>query len=182
MADYSKHITEKYECHKCSQRKMYPNESDGKIMGFVCFFCGSVNYPTKDKLKIDKNIKIQKGVDKMSEQCNCMVLSFTEVTILNRTGLFTSMRVQRDTVPKGYYAYDVRHDDDCKGDAVQLARSILVNHWGTLITRDLIKIPRHGYLDIEPEDLKYNTGDCTSMADFMVKFPPKERKGKSNER
>ena len=118
----------------------------------------------------------------MSVQCNCMIESYTEVTILNKAALFTNMRIQRDTVPKGYYAYDVRHDDDCQGDAVQIARSILVNHWGTLITRDNIRLPRNGYLDILPEDLKYNTGDCRTMKEFMEKYPPKEKPPKNKER
>jgi len=51
MADYSKYPTDKFKCHKCKQNKMYPNECDGKIMGFVCSFCGTVNYPVKDKLE-----------------------------------------------------------------------------------------------------------------------------------
>jgi len=51
MADYSKYPTDKFKCHKCKQNKMYPNECDGKIMGFGCSFCGTVNYPVKDKLE-----------------------------------------------------------------------------------------------------------------------------------
>lgn len=53
MVDYSKHTTDKFQCHKCQQNKMYPNESGGIIKGFICSFCGTVNYPTKDKLKIE---------------------------------------------------------------------------------------------------------------------------------
>ena len=118
----------------------------------------------------------------MSTQCNAMEERFEEVTICKKPALFTCLRIARDTVPKGYYAYDVRHDDDCQGDPVQIARSILVNHWGTLITRDKINLPRNGYLDIYPEDLNYDTGDCRSMKDFMAKYPPKEKPPKSKER
>ena len=180
MADYSKHTTDKFSCHKCMQKMMYPNERGGKIMGFVCFFCGSVNYPTKDSLnKNGKLLPIRKGVDKMSKLLNAMEEDFTEVTILEKPALFTDMRIDRNTVPKGYYAYDVRHDDECQGEAVQLARSILVNHWGALITQEKIKLPRDGYLDIEPEDLNYDTGDCRTMKAFMAKYPPIEKSAKN---
>ena len=103
---------------------------------------------------------------------NAMEESFEEVTILEKPALFTSIRIDRGTVPQGYHLYEVRHDDDCQGDAVQIARGIMVNHWGSLITREEIALPPDGYLDIEPEDLNYGAGECRSMNDFMEKYPP----------
>lgn len=105
------------------------------------------------------------------ERYNAMNESFEEVTIFDKPALFTPLRVDRSTVPKGYHLYEIRHDDDSKGDPVQIARNILVNHWGSLITHDEIALPSNGYLDIEPEDLNYSTGDCRSMLDFMAKCP-----------
>ncbi len=113
---------------------------------------------------------------------NAMEEHFEEVTLLGKPALFTGIRIQRDTVPKGYYQYEIRHDDDGRGDAVQVARGILVNHWGTVITRDEIKLPPDGYLDIEPEDINYDTGDCNTMKKFMGKYPPKTKPPKSHER
>lgn len=180
MVDYSKHTTDKFQCHKCQQNKMYPNERDGKIMGFACFFCGSVNYPTMDKLKKEsKPLSVNKGVDKMSKQCNAMEEDFIEATIFKKSVMFTPMRIDRSTLPQGYFAYDVRYDDDNQGDPVQIARSILVNHWGTLITQDKIKLPRNGYLDILPEDLNYDTANRIKMKDFMAKYPAKEKPAKN---
>jgi hypothetical protein len=108
--------------------------------------------------------------------------SFEEVTILGKPALFTCARIERSTVPRGYHLYEVRHDDECQGDAVQIARGILVNHWGTLITRDEIKLPSGRCLDIEPGDLNYDCGDCRSMRDFMKAYPPRTRPPKSHER
>jgi hypothetical protein len=108
------------------------------------------------------------------ERYNALTEDFEEVTILDKPALFTPLRIDRSTVPHGYYLYEVRHDDDCSGDAVQIARNIYVNHWGSLITRDEIALP-DGFLDIEPEDLNYGTGDCRSMRDFMAKYPQPER-------
>ena len=47
-------------------------------------------------------------------------------------GRFTDMRVDRNSIPKGLYAYDVR--DECDGDPCEIRSFILVNHMGTLIT------------------------------------------------
>ena len=115
-------------------------------------------------------------------KCNAMNEGFEEVTILGKPALFTCLRIERGTVPRGYHLYDVRHDDDCQGDAVQIARNIMVNHWGSIITREAIKLPTDGYLNITPEDLNYSAGDCRSMKAFMEKYPPKARPPKSYER
>lgn len=104
-----------------------------------------------------------------------MVEDFEEVTVLDMPALFTPIRIDRGTIPDGYQLYEVRHDDDCQGDAVQIARSIVVNHWGSLITRDEIKLPTDGFLDIEPEDMNYSTGECRSMKAFMEKYPLNDR-------
>jgi hypothetical protein len=103
-----------------------------------------------------------------------MTEEFEEVTILDKPALFTPVRIDRNTIPQGYHLYEVRHDDDCQGDAVQIARNIYVNHWGSLITRDEIEFGTDGFLDINPMDLNYSTGNCRSMRDFMEKYPAKE--------
>ena len=102
---------------------------------------------------------------------DAMTEDFQEAAILDKPALFTPLRIDRATVPNGYYLYEVRHDDDCRGDAVQIARNIVVNHWGSLITRDEIPLPPDGYLDIDPDALNYSAGDCRSMAEFMKKYP-----------
>ena len=106
---------------------------------------------------------------------NAMTETFEEVEILGKPALFTCCRINRDTIPGGYHAYDVRHDDSCRGDAAQLKKFIMVNHWGTLILNKPIKLHKDGYRDLEPTDLKYGTGNCRTMKDFMQKYPAKTR-------
>ena len=102
---------------------------------------------------------------------NAMTEDFQEATLLGKPALFTPIRIDRATVPQGYHLYEVRHDDECQGDAVQVAHNIYVNHWGSLIMQDELAMP-DGFLDIEPEDLNYSSGDCRSMGEFMAKHPP----------
>ena len=52
---------------------------------------------------------------------------------LQYKGEFSDLRIQRDTIPEGTVAYDLR-DADCSGDICQVQPFVLVNHFGTFIT------------------------------------------------
>ena len=80
-----------------------------------------------------------------------------KVEVLGREGLFTCLRVDRNTVPEGWYMYEVRHDDECQGEPVEIALWVMVNHWGTLLVKepfDLEKsqITNNAYLYIDQEE------------------------------
>ena len=108
---------------------------------------------------------------------------FEEIMVLGKPALFHDMRIDRDTVPKGLYLYEVRGDDDGGGDPVQIARGIMVNHFGSIITREAIKLPPDGYLDIDPEkDWNFAGGDCRTVKEFQEKYPPAKKKEKERER
>ncbi len=107
---------------------------------------------------------------------------FLEITVLGKPALFHDMRIERDSVPKGLYLYEVRHDDDGCGDVVQIAKGIMVNHFGSILTREPIRLPPGGYLDIEPEkDWNFGAGNTLTVEEFMKKYPLR-RKGKEFER
>lgn len=71
---------------------------------------------------------------------NAMTETFEEVTVLGRPMLFSCLRIDRDTVPKGLYLYEVRHDDDRQGLPVEIAERIVINHWGTLLSSRPIRL------------------------------------------
>jgi len=102
---------------------------------------------------------------------NAMKESFEEVEVFEKPALFTPIRIDRSTVPSGYHLYEVRHDDDGQGDAVEIARNIFVNHWGSIITKDEIELSPEGNLLIDPMDINFGTGDCQTMKEFMVQYP-----------
>ena len=52
---------------------------------------------------------------------NAMNERYEEITVCGKPALFTSIRIRRDTVPDGLYAYDVRHDDECRGIPCEIA-------------------------------------------------------------
>ncbi|WP_280173559.1 LPD28 domain-containing protein [Bittarella massiliensis (ex Durand et al. 2017)] len=113
--------------------------------------------------------------------------TFEEVTVLDKPMLFTCARVDRSTVPKGMYLYEVRHDDEMRGDPCQIANWIVVNHWGTLISNEPIRLEKrpntgNAFRDIDPEkDWNYE-GVNSTLQEYMEKHPPKKEKRKEFER
>lgn len=117
------------------------------------------------------------------ERYNAMEEHFEEITVLGKPALFHNMRIDKNTVPKGLYLYEVRSDDDGCGDPVQIAKGIMVNHFGSIITREPIRLPQDGYLDIDPEkDWNFAGGDCRTVKEFQEKYPPAKKKEKEHKR
>jgi len=86
---------------------------------------------------------------------NAMTEHYEEITVCGKPALFTSIRIKRDTIPDGLYAYDVRHDDECRGIPCEIAPFVMVNHWGTIILAEPLELPDDGrrYID---EDTDWN--------------------------
>jgi len=68
-------------------------------------------------------------------------------------GLFTCIRVDRDTVPEGWYAYDLREGED--GEFCTIENDVLVNHGGTFLTQQEIDLGPNACLELE-EDFEYS--------------------------
>ena len=69
---------------------------------------------------------------------------FELMELFGQTVLFTNMRVDRSTVPQDLYVYDVRHDDDCTGEICEIKPAVMVNHWGTIICKELLRWTKSG--------------------------------------
>lgn len=112
---------------------------------------------------------------------NAMKEEFENVTVLGHPMLSTSGRVKRKTVPEGLYMYEVRHDDDQRGDPVQIANWVMVNHLGTLISNmpvllEANKTGSNAYRDIDPEkDWRYE-GTTAKLEEYAEKNPSKAEK------
>jgi len=99
-------------------------------------------------------------------------LSYEEVLFQNTPALFTSLRVKAASVPEGLHRYEIREEG---GEPCQLARSILVDHYGTLLTSDPIQLPADGYLTFSEEELAFSGAEMTTLEDFQRKHPPTGR-------
>lgn len=83
---------------------------------------------------------------------------FELVEVFDRPMLFTCLRVDRNTVPKGLYLYEVRNDDDQCGIPVEIGRHI------------------------DPENDWNYTGDLCSAREYMDKYLLKKDREKPKER
>jgi len=79
-------------------------------------------------------------------------------------GLFADARIDRSTLPEGWYAYDLREDDDSLECAEIKNGSIKVNHFGTFLTQKEIvelkekdsSLVRNPFYNKEPQEFDYS--------------------------
>lgn len=99
---------------------------------------------------------------------------FDEIELLERTGLFTELRVNKDTIPDGVYCYELRHGDD-DSFPVEVEEKVGVNYFGAVFMTEKLELDKEGKLPIEYEDFGY-TGEEMKLEAFIAR--DKERKGK----
>jgi len=75
-------------------------------------------------------------------------VTYQEVTIFDRPALFTECRIDRATVPEGVYRYELRHGDADWGEPIELSRSLMVNFYGTVLTREPFQLPIDGWIPL----------------------------------
>ena len=84
---------------------------------------------------------------------------YEAITIFDIPMIFTCLRIDRDTVPDGLFVYEIRHDDE-EGEPCQIARWILVNHYGSVLSTtpvELVESPicNNAYRDISEDDWNF---------------------------
>lgn len=93
------------------------------------------------------------------------------VEVFGVPGLFTTLRVNRATIPKGMYAYDMQTSEEDWSQPCLIARHITVDHYGTVITASPIELPESGYRDMKPGDFTQGTGaERLTVAEFERKY------------
>ena len=107
---------------------------------------------------------------------------FEEVMLLNKLVLFTSMRLDRSTLPKGMYAYDIRSSDDDGFYAAELADEIMVNHFGTVLTNVPYDLGKDGYIILKDEkDFWFTNHGCMSVNEYMQVHKSKDQRCRSKD-
>ena len=102
-------------------------------------------------------------------------VTYQEVTIFDRPALFTECRIDRATVPEGVYRYELRHGDADWGEPIELSRSLMVNFYGTVLTREPFQLPIDGWIPLESGTLSFQDGGCRTLAEFQEKYPASEK-------
>ena len=100
---------------------------------------------------------------------------YDEVSLLGLPTLLTGWRVDRTTIPDVFHLYELRHADEDWGDPCQLAKRILVNFYGSILTLHPFQLPAHSYLDFDSNALVYmGDNSCATLDGFLQKYNQKE--------
>lgn len=93
---------------------------------------------------------------------NILEETFETIEINGLQALFTNSRIDRNSLPERIYAYDIRHSDD--GDEfATIQKKVIVNHAGTIITKEEIPMTCGDYTPVED----YNfTGEETTFQEW----------------
>ena len=106
---------------------------------------------------------------------------FENITLFDYPMLFTNLRCDRDTLPEGMYMYEIRHDDDGRGDPCEISPWILVNHWGTVISNRPVSFDETSpngkpFRMIDPENDWNYEGTTSTLEEYMELYPPEKQK------
>ena len=114
---------------------------------------------SKDQLtQHEKDGENPRGQDAMLEE-------FEHVELFGKPALFSNFRIDRSTVPDGWYCYDVRGSDNDPGRLMTLEEKVVVNHAGTILSTEEITFPNG--MDYCSIDGKINfLGDSATIAEF----------------
>lgn len=102
-------------------------------------------------------------------------LTYQEVTLFGNPALFSECRINSATVPEGLYRYEIRHTDDDWGEPIELARGIMVNFYGMILTREPLQLPIEGWLPIQQGKFELKDGGCRTLAEFQKQYPVSEK-------
>ena len=108
-----------------------------------------------------------------SDGYDAMKVEYEPFYLFGHDCLYTDMRIDRRSMPKGMYAYDLRHGDD--GIPCTLEKHVVVNHFGTVLSTRPFSLPKEGYKCIGEDDYSFSgLPECT-LADYMKSHPPKNK-------
>lgn len=92
---------------------------------------------------------------------NARTEKFQHIEVFDKPALFTNGRIARDTVPKGWYCYDIRGSDDDPGELCYMEENVVVNHAGSVLMPEKLAMPKSGRLDVRDELGFLDEGDMT---------------------
>ncbi len=104
---------------------------------------------------------------------------FQHLELLGKYALFTNGRIDRSTVPRGWYCYDFRGTNDDPGELRYIEKHVTVNHAGSILMPEKLEFPASGRLDARDQFGFFDEGEMT-LREFCevhdLPFPAEEEK------
>lgn len=91
-----------------------------------------------------------------------------EVEINGHYGIFTELRVNKHTIPKGVNCYELRHGDDDSYPVI-VEENVRVNYFGAVLMIDKMELGQVGYIEISYDDFGF-TGDELTMLEYQANY------------
>ena len=106
---------------------------------------------------------------------------YQAVELFGKPALFSNGRIDRDKLPEGLYAYDLRGSDDDPGMPVTLESHVTVNHAASVITAAPIELPEQGFLYLGEDGLNFTGGEQTVKEFLHAQYPEKAKLSRAAE-
>ena len=103
---------------------------------------------------------------------NAMEETYELMEIDNIIVLFTNSRLDRLTVPDNLYCYDIRETDGGSGEPATVENIVLVNHWGTIISKTPFEMDSYKVRNIakyyhEIKDFSYSGASGYTVDEYV---------------
>ncbi len=86
------------------------------------------------------------------------------IEVLGQTALFSNDWIAQENLPEGLYKYDLRYGDS--GDFVSVEPQAVVNHAGTIITKEPIDFGEAGYISFDDDSSPNFLGEEMTAEEF----------------
>ena len=123
-------------------------------------------FPIQEEKRETGGMTVMEAIDVEKEMLE-------EVELLGRTGYFTELRVDKETVPEGMYCYELRHGDD-NGFPASVEESVRVNYFGAVLFTEKLELGEEKALQIGYEDFAF-TGEQMYLAQAQEKQPDRQQ-------
>lgn len=101
------------------------------------------------------------------EQSINEITDFASAQINGISALYTDSRINRNSLPQGVFAYEMRHSDDGDEPFAAVEPIVVVNFSGTVLTKQEIPMNTVGYADI----WEFGYDDEMALAEFLAEEP-----------
>lgn len=89
-------------------------------------------------------------------------MEFEITTLFDKRVLFSEFKIERTTVPKGLYMYEIRHANNDNHNPIEINGSVFINFYGTILSKD----PIPGQAINSEEDFSYE-GYLVTVREYM---------------
>lgn len=106
---------------------------------------------------------------------------YQRIELFDKPALFSNGRIDRDKLPDGLYAYDLRGSDDDPGMPVTIQEHVLVNHAASVITAETIDLTDRGFLYLGEDGLNFTGGEQTVKEFLHAQYPERVKLSRNTE-